>query len=235
LGRGAHLFSPTGFLDDDAWHRSYWVYGKAFSSGCNWWYRAGRYAPAGRMMVLDGDRVYGFGRQPALFVWSHVLENHLFCSASKADSAAISRVKEWSEKVGGRNAIFNRQTTRNTPTVSRLAPKLHWSVKNPPLHVRAMILADDTLFIAGPPDVLDEDEAFNQPGDPAVRKKIVEQDAAYEGKSGALLMGVNTADGETLFRLDLTAPPVWDGMAAANQALYLATVDGTVQCFRPDR
>jgi hypothetical protein len=81
LGAGAHLFSPTGFLDDDAWHRSYWVYGRAFSSGCNWWFRAGRYAPAGRMLVCDGDRVYGFGREPGLFVWSHVLENHLFCSA----------------------------------------------------------------------------------------------------------------------------------------------------------
>ncbi|MHC4462652.1 MAG: outer membrane protein assembly factor BamB family protein, partial [Planctomycetota bacterium] len=26
LGLDAHLFSPTGFLDDDAWHRSYWLY-----------------------------------------------------------------------------------------------------------------------------------------------------------------------------------------------------------------
>ena len=231
LGRGAHLFSPTGFLDDDAWHRSYWVYGKAFSSGCNWWFRAGRYAPAGRMLVFDGDRVYGFGRQPALFVWSHVLENHLFCSASKAEPAAISRVKQWSEKVGGRNAMFNRQTTRNTPTLSRLAPKLHWSVKNPPLHVRAMILAGETLFVAGPPDVVDEDEAFNQPGDPAVKNKIEEQDAAYEGKKGALLMGVSTADGETQFRIDLPVLPVWDGMAAANGRLYLAMSDGQVLCF----
>jgi len=231
LGRGAHLFSPTGFLDDDAWHRSYWIFGKAFSSGCNWWFRAGRYAPAGRIMVLDGDRVYGFGRQPALFVWSHVLENHLFCSDSKADSAAISRVKQWSQKDGGRNAVFNRQTTRSTPTRSRLAPKLHWSVKNPPLHVRAMILADDTLFVAGPPDVVDEDEAFNQPGDQAVRKKIEEQDAAYEGKRGALLMGVSTTNGETLFRLDLPDPPVWDGMAAAGGRLYLAMSDGKLLCF----
>ena len=94
-----------------------------------------------------------------------------------------------------------------------------------------MALAGDTLFIAGPPDVLDEDEAFNQPGDPAVRKKILEQDAAYEGKRRALLMGISTADGETLFRLDLPAPPVWDGMAASNGRLYLTTSDGKVLCF----
>ena len=56
LGRGTHLFSPTGFLDDQAWHRSYWVFGRAFSSGCNWWYRSGRYAPAGRMLVFEDGR-----------------------------------------------------------------------------------------------------------------------------------------------------------------------------------
>lgn len=182
-------------------------------------------------MVFDGDRVYGFGRQPALFVWSHVLENHLFCSASQADPEAISRVKQWSDKVGGRNAIFNRRTTRSTPLLSRLAPKLHWSVKNPPLHVRAMVLADQTLFIAGPPDVVDEDEAYEQPGDPAVKNKIEEQDAAYEGERGALLMGVSTIDGKTLFRLDLPALPVWDGMAVADSRLYLTTSDGKLLCF----
>jgi outer membrane protein assembly factor BamB len=230
LGRGVHLFSPTGFLDDNAWHRSYWVYGRAFSSGCNWWFRAGRYAPAGRMLAFDGDRVYGFGREPGLFVWSHVLENHLFCSARQADAETIGRVKQWGEK-SGRDAMFNRQFTRQASVEKHLAPKLHWSVSHPPLHARAMILAGETLFVAGPPDVLNEDEAFKRPGDPQVKGKILEQDAAYEGKRGALLMGVSTADGRPVIRLDLSSQPVWDGMAAANGRLYLATNDGKVFCF----
>lgn len=230
LGQGAHVFSPTGFLDDEAWHRSYWVYGKAFSSGCNWWFGAGRYAPAGRLLVFDGDRVYGFGREPALFVWSHVLENHLFCSARQADAESIQRVKEWSEKTG-RNAIFNRQSTRDTATLNRLAAKLHWSVSHPLLHARAMVLAGETLFVAGPPDVLDEDEAFNQPNDPQVRSRVLEQDAAYEGKRGALLMGVSKENGKPVFRLNLPSQPVWDGMAAANGRLYMATIDGKIVCF----
>ena len=230
LGRGIHLFSPTGFLDDNAWHRSYWLYGRAFSSGCNWWYRAGRYAPAGRILAFDGDRVYGFGREPGLFVWSHVLENHLFCSARQADTETISRVKQWSKK-SGRDAVFNRQFTRQASVENRLAPKLHWSVSHPPLHARAMVLAGETLFVAGPPDVLNEDEAFKRPGDPQVKDKIMEQDAAYEGKHGALLIGVSTADGKPVLRLDMTAQPVWDGMAAANGRLYLSTKDGKVLCF----
>jgi hypothetical protein len=94
-----------------------------------------------------------------------------------------------------------------------------------------MLLADKMLFVAGPPDVLNEDEAFNRPGDPKVKEKVMEQDAAYEGKRGALLMGVSAADGKSLFRFDLPAPPVWDGMAAANGRLYIATNDGKVFCF----
>ncbi|MCD6394886.1 MAG: PQQ-binding-like beta-propeller repeat protein [Planctomycetes bacterium] len=234
LGPNAHLFSPTGFLDDDAWHRSYWLYGRAFSSGCNWWYRAGRYAPAGRMLVFDDDRVYGFGRQPGLFVWSPVLENHLFCADKQAAPDAIQRVKAWSKK-SGRSAVFNRQFTRQAAAQDRLAPKLHWSVEEPPLHARAMVLAGETFFVAGPSDVLNEDDAFNRPNDPKVKAEILAQEAAYEGKTPAVLMAVSTAKGETLFRLDLPAPPVWDGMAAANGKLYMAMSNGTLVCMGPDK
>ncbi|MBL7041068.1 MAG: PQQ-binding-like beta-propeller repeat protein [Pirellulaceae bacterium] len=230
IGEGAHLFSPTGFLDDDAWHRSYWVYGKAFSSGCNWWFRAGRYAPAGRMMVFDGERVYGFGREPGLFVWTHVLENHLFCAAKQADEEAIASVKQWSNKVG-RDAVFNRQVTRQTPTKQRLAPNLHWSVTHPPLHVRAMALAGGKLLVAGPPDVLDEDEAYNRPFAGDVKAAKVQQDAAYKGDGGAVLMALSADEGEAVFQVDLPAPPVWDGMAVTENRVYMTTVDGKVVCM----
>jgi outer membrane protein assembly factor BamB len=230
LGKGAHLFCPTGFLDDTAWHRSYWVYGRAFSSGCNWWFRAGRYAPAGRIMVFDGDRVYGFGRQPGLFVWSHVLENHLFCSDIQAKAETIEKVKQWSKK-SGRDAVFNRRFTRKAALQSRHAPKLHWSVKEPPLHARAMVLAGETLFVAGPPDVVNEDDAFNQPYDPQVKAKIIAQDAAYEGRCGALLIGVSADDGESRFQLNLPCPPVWDGMAAVKGKLFISGEDGNLMCF----
>jgi hypothetical protein len=230
IGEGAHLFSPTGFLDDDAWHRSYWIYGKAFSSGCNWWFRAGRYAPAGRMLVFDEDHVYGFGREPGLFVWSHVLENHLFCAAKQADKEAIDSVKQWSNKAG-RDAVFNRRFTRDTPVKRRLAPNLHWSVPHPALHVRAMVLAGETLLVSGPPDVLSEDEAFDRPFDQDVRAAKQQQDEAYLGQGGAVLMALSADKGETLCELDLAAPPVWDGMAVAEGRVYMTTVDGRVLCL----
>ncbi|HEY6170443.1 MAG TPA: PQQ-binding-like beta-propeller repeat protein, partial [Verrucomicrobiae bacterium] len=58
-GEGAHLFAPTGFLDDTWFHRSYWVYGKHFAGGHNGYYQAGKYTPSGRMLVHDDQNVYG--------------------------------------------------------------------------------------------------------------------------------------------------------------------------------
>ena len=47
-GEGPHLFSPTGFLDDTWWHRSYWVYGRSFAEGAGGWPLVGRLMPGGR-------------------------------------------------------------------------------------------------------------------------------------------------------------------------------------------
>ncbi|MHC4071030.1 MAG: hypothetical protein ACYTGS_03190, partial [Planctomycetota bacterium] len=45
--------------------------------------------------------------------------------------------------------------------------KHNWT-KDVPLFARAMVLAGRTLFVAGPPDVVDEDQAFRQINDPGV-------------------------------------------------------------------
>jgi len=105
-----------------------------------------------------------------------------------------------------------------------------WS-QEVPLVVRAMVLTPDMLFVAGPPDVLDEEEATERLGSPDVQEKITQQDAALEGRRGGMLRAVSTADGGKLSELPLDAPPAWDGMAAAAGRLYLVTVDGKVLCF----
>jgi hypothetical protein len=46
-----------------------------------------------------------------------------------------------------------------------------------------------------------------------------------------LLWAVSAADGKMLAKHELTAAPVFDGMAAAGKRLYLATVDGALQCL----
>jgi outer membrane protein assembly factor BamB len=83
----AHLFSPTGLLDDSWWHRTYWMYGSKFVSGWCGYYLAGKAAPAGRILVFDDSRVYGFGRKPQYYRWTTPIEHHLF-AADKAPRAS---------------------------------------------------------------------------------------------------------------------------------------------------
>ena len=46
---------------------------------------------------------------------------------------------------------------------------------------------------------------------------------------------MNKADGEKRHSLKLESAPVFDGMIAANECLYLSTLDGRVVCLGADR
>jgi hypothetical protein len=83
-----------------------------------------------------------------------------------------------------------------------------------PLRPRAMLRAGDVLVFGGMPDTL-------------------EAKAADEKDVRGLLQLVSAANGKTLRQIDLSASPVWDGMAAANGRLYVAAADGSVACLGP--
>lgn len=222
-GEGVHLFCPTGFLDGSWFHRSYWMYGKTPLSGAGGWPQAGRYAPAGRILVLGDASVYGYGRKPQYFKWSTPLEYHLF-STSRIPKLARAPARRPRE---GRASARQQKQQRRNPA-ARLA--YNWA-QDSPIHARAMVLAGRTLFIAGPPDIVDEERAFDNHGAATVRANLAEQAAALAGKKGALLLAVSAADGKQLAEYSLESLPVWDGMAAAGGRLYLVTEDGTVRCF----
>jgi outer membrane protein assembly factor BamB len=105
----------------------------------------------------------------------------------------------------------------------------HWT-KDVPLLVRAMLKSKDTLFIAGPPDIVDEVETFQllTQRDKAVEKTLARQEAILDGKEGAVLRAVSAIDGTTQFELHLSSLPVWDSLAAAGTSLFLTTTDGRV-------
>ena len=83
-GETKHLFASAGFLDDTWFHRAYWVYGRKFEGGWNSYYLAGRKTPAGKILAVDGERVYGFGREPKYFRWTTPMEFHLFAATKTA-------------------------------------------------------------------------------------------------------------------------------------------------------
>jgi outer membrane protein assembly factor BamB len=84
-----------------------------------------------------------------------------------------------------------------------------------PVRVRAMVLAGDYLIVAGPPDVVD-------PKDPL---------GAFEGRKGGLMYVLDADSGKKLAERQLSAPPVFNGAAAASGRFYLAHEDGNVTCF----
>ncbi|MHC4401253.1 MAG: LamG domain-containing protein, partial [Planctomycetota bacterium] len=449
-GEDAHLFSPSSFLDDAFWHRTHWVYGRSFAGGHAGYSQAGKYAPAGRILVFDENNVYGYGRKPQYYRWTTPIEHHLWAAdkeapevprpgrrgessrppaggarvcventpslnptgkplavealvkAGKPDGVILARggsrlgyalvLKDgrpcflvrnnselgtaWAEqkvpdgwvhlagvltqdkqlqvfvdgrlaatgkapgligedpnnpmeigedassavgdyavpfsftglidevrvfhgtveadeiarhcstpsqkdakdarlvlsmsfdageakddsgrgnhgriegakpaegKVGGALAFAALPGGPAKPAPKRPAAKTpapagqrgfhvahHWS-QDLPLMVRAMVQAGQTLFIAGPPDVLDEEEAAQGLGTPEIQTKLVEQDASLRGEKGGMLWAVSITDGAKLGQWQLDAPPAWDGMAAAGGRLYLTTIDGKVLCFR---
>ena len=80
-----------------------------------------------------------------------------------------------------------------------------------------MALAGKTLVCVGTPDILDPD-----PKEPW---------AAYEGKRGGVLLAISAADGKTRTELKFDGGPTHDGIAVANQRIYVTTNDGRVLCF----
>jgi outer membrane protein assembly factor BamB len=132
--------------------------------------------------------------------------------------------------VAGKFGQAMQFTGRGSGKSSGSRMQFHWS-QEMPLIVRAMVLADKTLFIAGPPDVVDEEAVFTNLSDPEIKKKIHEQRDALEGKKGAMLWALSIANGKKLAEYNLETTPAWDGMAAAYGKLYLTTTDGQILCF----
>jgi hypothetical protein len=460
-GEDAHLFCPSGFLDDAYWHRTYWVYGRSFAGGHAGYSQAGKFAPSGRVLVFDDQKVYGYGRKPQYYRWTTPIEHHLWSAdkespevprpsprgrrgAAVRPAASAARVcvenstslnptgkpvaveawvkaekpsgvilarggsqlgyalflkdgkpcfavrndgelgtacgqqqigREWVHLTGvltkdeqlqvfvngelaatgkapglisadpnnpmeiGEDAssavgdysvpypftgmidevrVFhgavtaeeiaehcratdkladkhnrlvlrmtfddgdakdesghgnhgrlegakpvegkigkglalaapvgatNRPALKKSGGAKRIAkpvPKKpapagqrgyhvvhHWS-HDIPLVVRAMVQAGDTLWIAGPPDVLNEEDAAQRLGTDEIQTQLAEQDAAMLGERGAWLWAVSAEDGKKLGELRLPVPPTWDGMAVARGHIYMTTTDGSVRCF----
>jgi len=109
------------------------------------------------------------------------------------------------------------KSTSQQPAASRgkKTLKKRWSIRVP-VRITSMVLAGETLFAAGHPDVLDPNEPW----------------AAYEGKRGGLLLVLSAADGRVLAEHRLDAPPVLDGLAAARGRLLISTINGKVLCYQ---
>ncbi|MCB1274947.1 PQQ-binding-like beta-propeller repeat protein [Prosthecobacter sp.] len=99
-GEGQHLFAPMGFLDDSNFHRSYWVYGKSFAGGHGGYFQAGKYAPAGRILVHDDKNVYSYGREAQYYKWTTTMEYTLFSTPKAPPEQAFDTESATTERRG---------------------------------------------------------------------------------------------------------------------------------------
>ena len=154
----------------------------------------------------------------------------------------------WFQRASGKGSVLARGNRKpGAPNVSTNAPapdakpavpnkgsfvQHNWAHPVPVL-LRAMAMGGKSVFVSGPPDLIDEEYAFEKMAqkDASVLEQLKEQDEALDGKRGASLFAVSTETGRMGSEVRLKSPPVWDGMAVAQGRLYMATVDGKVICY----
>ena len=94
-----------------------------------------------------------------------------------------------------------------------VALESHWQTRVPIL-ARGMLLAGQTLFIAGPESQPDH-------------ATLAEVGTAQPGR----LLAVAATGGEVLAERSMSATPVLDGMAATAGRVLISCTDGTVRCL----
>jgi outer membrane protein assembly factor BamB len=195
---GRHLIATGGFAEDCWYDRTFWSYSNRWPG----FYYANDAPKAGQILVFDESTTYGL----------HVFTERLRLSPAftpGGEGYDLFADDNDNEPVLAPNSIGREKG----PGFSRAAPP-KWS-KRIPLRARAMVLAGDKLFMAGPPDVVAADDPY----------------ASFDGRLGAKLWVVSAGDGQRLAEYPLDVPPAFDGLIAVAGRLYLATEDGRLLCF----
>jgi len=216
-----HVFATQGLLDDSAWNRTFWMYTGRWPG----FYIANQAPKTGQLLVVGEKATYAvkyFTRRNRhspmffpgtdgylLFADDNGNEPMLLGSGRARPVAWLPKVNKaigWGLDTPAVNKDKGTGFTRSQP-----AKWQTWT----PVRIRAMVLAGETLFVAGPPDVLDPEDPY----------------AAFEGRKGGVLWAVSADDGKKLAEYKLDSPPAFDGLIAAGGRLYLTTRDGRVMCM----
>jgi hypothetical protein len=218
-----HVFSTSGLLDDSGYNRAFWMYSKRWPG-----FQLANQAPkTGQLLVVDDEKTYAvrmFYRRnvhsPMFFPGK---EGYLLFADLNTNEPQIVG------EPGSRKALawlpqshIPREGNPGLDDVSRgfgADKGIGYTRAEMPVwtqwldvRIRAMVKAGDTLFVAGPPDVLD-------PKDPY---------AAFEGRKGARILAISAKDGKELSEIPLEHPPVFDSMIAASGRLFASLEDGSI-------
>jgi len=190
-----HLYSANGFLDRSEFHRTFWKVGKGSIEA-----RIG--APTGgargsKLIAMGKDRLYHYGRAKAVNAALKDGEGYfLSCTSRTATEpgpiAAANARRGGKGNATGENNVWNHALS---------------------MHVRAMVLADQILFVAG------------------AKGDWSHSDDVFEGRKGVTLLAVSASDGKAVAETPLDAFPVFDGMSVAYGKLFVSDDSGTITCL----
>jgi outer membrane protein assembly factor BamB len=209
-----HLFTGTGFLGEEWFVRTFWIFGTQTGAGYFRWanMKSGNseIAPAGRIMSFNDKHIFGYGRTKHEGSWTgHRADDyHLFSSVK----------------------VYPTTPKKESPIEKRSKPvkakkTFIWSHQYP-LIVRSMVLLNNTLVVAGLPDLRKKNTVRLLYDNP---KESLE---ALEGKHGAYIWIVSAEDGRQLSQIKLDGVPVFDGMVAANNKVFVSLKNGKLVCFQ---
>ena len=223
---GLHVFSTSGLLDGSWYNRTFWMYSKRWPG----FQLANQSSKSGQLLVVDEEKTYAvrtFYRRnvhsPMFFPGK---EGYLLFADENTNEPQIVGEPGWRKPIAWLpQSHIPREGNPGLDDVGRgfgadkgigytraeLPVWKRWL----PLRIRAMVKAGQTLFVAGPPDVLD-------PKDPY---------AAFEARKGACVTAVSASDGKLLSEIPLDQPPVFDGMIAADSRLFVSCEDGSIVCL----
>ena len=223
------LFSTTGLLEDSWMHRQNWCLGypgrinsHAHTGGVRAKGQADKF-PSGKLIVFDDKFAYGVQNPYTWLKHSGNLhpvthDGHLHQKYSRYQPEWFPigvRIYAKENKAAGQAAEKQRRREPAPPQTGVGT----WAV-NEPLQPRAMVLADDVLFMAGWHDAV------------AVRQRTGSPiDSTEPDPRATVLRAVSTTDGTTIAEYKLACEPVFDGMSAAHGRLYISMKNGTVQCM----
>jgi len=205
--RPPHLIPSAGFLETIPHHRTFWT----IDTTIRYDITTGFQAAHGDILVMDGNQFYEVrGYTPARVSPFDPRPNGytLFAGVYSQANETVT------QKRGGNKAPQK--------IAVRSVAEERWS-SHIPLTGKAMVLAGDTLFVAGTPAEFPAEDPSTG-SEQALAK-------AYEGRMGGVLWAASASTGEKVAEVHLTAPPAWDGMAVANGQLFISLQDGSVMCL----
>jgi outer membrane protein assembly factor BamB len=221
---GLHIFSTAGLLDGSWYNRTFWMYSKRWPG-----FQLANQAPkTGQLLVVGEEKTYAvrtFYRRnvhsPMFFPGK---EGYLLFADYNSNEPQIvgeagsRKPVKWLPQSDYSRAGGNQIRTLESEAFG-LDKMIGYTRAEPPVwtqwldvRIRAMVKAGQTLFVAGPPDVLDPQDPY----------------AAFEARRGARLVAVSAADGKKLSEIPLEYPPVFDGMIAAGGRLFVCLEDGGI-------